>query len=204
MNRSTESEIVSWLKEYAEPVEDTEGNLMYAAAVWLRDDTYLPCVLFQNTHIQLDRLRGIPASGKGRGLFSKGKNVDDSYLIRNFLQNDNRIYPETIQRLERSLFAFPDVLRDQIEVRVNSGVLPSWFSAKMKDGTYLGFETTYEAVFYDLPDGYSADDILEIQNNTFVSESGIPESVTAAFAYGEKTIALYSPRIFFNCFLSEL
>lgn len=202
MNRTIESEIIRWLQEYGEPVEDTEGNLMFAAAVWLRDDTYLPCVLFQNTHIQLERLRGIPRSGMG--LFTKRQRIEDSNLIRKFLQNDNRIYPEAIQRLERSLFAFPDVLRDQIEVRVNSGVLPSWFSAKMKDGTYLGFETIYEAVFYDLPDGYSADDILEIQNNTFVSESGIPESVTAAFAYGEKTIALYSPRIFFNCFLSEL
>jgi hypothetical protein len=41
-------EIINFLKENIEPLEDNVYGLGYRASVYLKDGTFLPCVLFRN------------------------------------------------------------------------------------------------------------------------------------------------------------
>jgi hypothetical protein len=42
----------------------------------------------------------------------------------------------------------------------------------MKDGTYVGFGTTFHWEFFQMPEGYSVYDIEEIINHSYVLQTG--------------------------------
>jgi len=47
-------EIISFLKNNIEPLEDGFYGAGYRAATYLKDGTYLPCVIFRNTKKTVD------------------------------------------------------------------------------------------------------------------------------------------------------
>jgi hypothetical protein len=42
----------------------------------------------------------------------------------------------------------------------------------MKDGKYIGFGTRFLTEFFQMPDNYSTDDIIEIVNHSYVLKKG--------------------------------
>ena len=69
----------------------------------------------------------------------------------------------------------------------------------MKDGKHFGFGTTFHWEFFQMPDGYSVDDIEEIINHSYVLKNGelrshrqgpktIPEEYKEAVVYRERPL----------------
>ena len=206
MKRQHEEEIIKFLKEEIEPLQDSAYGLGYRAAAYLKDGTYLPCVIFRNpsTIIQL-AIRRFKEEMNGNGIFNKTKGVGYYNIVKNFVTGGNRINDYDILRVEKSKYALPLLIQKQITGETTMG----WtgFAAKMKDGKYIGFGTSFNFEFFSLPDGYSVDDITEIINHSYVLDTGELRShrqgpLTRQEEY--KQAVVYRERQYFNCFIDNL
>jgi len=77
----------------------------------------------------------------------------------------------------------------------------------MKDGSHIGFGTTFYTEFFDIPDGYSANDIIEIINHSYICESGKMytrnERQFVSSDNYDKNI-FYREKPFFECYMDNL
>jgi hypothetical protein len=84
----------------------------------------------------------------------------------------------------------------------------SWtaFVAKFSDGRHLSFGTTWNWEFFDLPDGYNTEDIIEIINHSYLLKSGeIVQHRDFDRVSRQKELAHINPdRVFFECYLDAL
>ncbi len=81
------------------------------------------------------------------------------------------------------------------------------FVARMKDGNMFGFGTTFSFEFFDMPENYCVDDIVEIINHSYISESGELCSHKApwhSLAEIPRAGKVYRERPFFECYVDEL
>src|SRR5882762_2190041 len=62
-----------------------------------------------------------------------------------------------VSRVEPSRYAWPEKILRQIHGETTMGWTP--FTAKMKDGKLYAFGTPFNFEFFDLPEGYSVEDI---------------------------------------------
>lgn len=82
-------EIINFLKENIEPLEDNVYGVGYRASVYLKDGTFLPCVLFRNPNAVVNlAIRRFKEEKGGNGIFSKSRGVGTPfpYLSRNRLK----------------------------------------------------------------------------------------------------------------------
>lgn len=78
------------------------------------------------------------------------------------------------------------------------------FVAKMKDEKHIGFGTTYINEFFDFPDDYSVNDIVEIINDSYAFQDG---TIVAHRDSGRKNmdkVILYREEPFIDCYLDSL
>lgn len=68
--------------------------------------------------------------------------------------------PYDIDRLEKSPFAIP--LARFKEIKGETSMSWTQFTAIMKDGSEFAFGTPYLTEFFHMPDGYNGDDIVKI------------------------------------------
>jgi len=197
MKRQTIDEIINFVRSNIEPLEDVYG-LGYRASVHLADGTFLPCVIFRNSK---------PVVDLAIRRFDEERNDNRIYLeiVKAFVAGGNCINDYNIASVEKSRYAFPLSILKQIQ----SETTMSWtgFVVKMKDGKYFAFGTTYLFEFFDMPDGYSVDDIEVIVNHSYVSESGELRSHKVPFfdfpADYNRAI-IYRERPYFDCFVDDL
>ncbi len=78
------------------------------------------------------------------------------------------------------------------------------FVARMKDGKCFSFGTRYLFEFFHMPDGYSVDEIEEIINHSYVSETGEIKSYRRPDGYPDENITIYRERPYFVCYVDEL
>jgi hypothetical protein len=84
-------------------------------------------------------------------------------IVRTFVTSGNRLNPYDIAHIEKSRYAIPLArLRD-----IQGETAMSWtqFSAVMRDGQEFAFGTTFLMEFFQMPDGYSGDDIVKIHSH---------------------------------------
>jgi hypothetical protein len=148
----SEDLLEKFLLEKITPIELGVQGKLYRASAFLIDDTYLPCVVFAN------RSRRIEQAIKR---FKETSESEEQYkwAVDAFVTGPSvPIYD--VARVELSPFAWPDELLGQIHGETSMG----WtaFTAKMKDGKIFSFGTSFRTEFFDLPHGYSYDDIIEI------------------------------------------
>ena len=135
------------------------------------------------------------------------KNKADGYrnIVKPFVTRGNCVNPYDIADIEISKFAFPTSALKQIQGKTTMG----WtgFVAEMKDGKHFRGGTTFSHEFFQMPEGYAADDIDKIINHSYVSKTGEVRSHKVPFLkhpddYDDALI--FRERPFFACYLDEL
>ena len=199
-------EIIKYLRNNIEPLPDANYGDGYKASVYLNDGTFLPCVIFRNSReIKKLAVRRFKEEQKGKGIFNKSPSSGYFNIVKHFVTSGNKFNEYDIEKIEKSDFAFPLKIQNQIKGKTTMG----WtgFAAKMKDGKHFGFGTSFHWVFFQMPEGYSVNDIEEIVNHSFVLKNGElrshrqgPETRPEEY----KDAVVYRERPFFECFLDSL
>ena len=185
-------DLTDFLKSSIEPLTDQIYGNRYRAAARLKDDTYLPCVVFQGRKAQVDlALRR----------FDQLRDQRDQYrmVVESFAAGGSRISDYEIKAVEPSPFAWPlEILRT-----IHGETVMSWtaFVVEMKDGTKYSYGTSFRFEFFDLPNGYSHADIARIHSGMVYSrELGLRDFSMDL----QKEIQPYREKPFFTCYLKEL
>lgn len=171
MKRQQTEDIIKFLKDNIEPLDDNSYRLGYKASVYLTDGTFLPCVIFRNPKPTVNLAnRRFKEEQIGKSIFNRSSGLGYYDIVKTFVTSGNCINDYDIDRVEKSKFAFPLTIQSQIRGETTMG----WtgFAAKMKDGKYFGFGTTFHWEFFQMPDGYSVGDIAEIINHSYVLKTG--------------------------------
>jgi len=198
-----EKEIIAYLRENIEPIEDNIYGNSYRASVYLIDGLYLPCVVFHNTDKTVElAIRRFKEEQSGKG-FIKSNGYEE--IVKSFVTRGNCVNLFDVASIEKSRFALPISVLKQIRSETSM----SWtgFALKMKDGKYFGFGTTFSFEFFHLPETYSIDDIDEVINHSYVLKSG--ELCSHKIAYPDhpdnyKDAVIYRERPFFVCYIDNL
>jgi hypothetical protein len=178
---------------FAQTVEQTTdggGAPIWRCAARLRDGTYLPCVALSHRRKTVDTmLAGLketlaweaahpPKPGHVAGPTSSRD------IIHAAVSMFSRVGAEDIAALEPSRYALPAARLREITSETRMG----WtqFIGVMKDGVQLSFGTHWEDAFFDLPDGYTGEDVVRI----------IPHGSTGG--------PVYRDRPYFTCLVDGL
>ena len=105
---------------------------------------------------------------KGKGIF-RFENAYET-IVKNFVASGNRVNHYDITKVEPSRYAIPPSLLKQIHGETTM----SWtgFVLEMQDGNLVAFGTTFSMEFFDIPDGYSFDNLVAVHNHSYVSPNG--------------------------------
>lgn len=206
MRHQQSEDIIKFLKDNVEPLQDNSYGDGYRASAYLKDGTFLPCVIFRNPKTVVNlAIRRFKEEQTGKGIFNRLSGLGYYNIVKNFVTNGNCINDYDIDRVEKSKFAFPLTIQKQIQGETTMG----WtgFAAKMKDGKYFGFGTNFRWEFFQMPNNYSVDDIVEIINHSYVLKTGEIRShregaITRPEEYKEAVV--YRERPFFECFIDNL
>ncbi|SMC35973.1 hypothetical protein [Papillibacter cinnamivorans] len=207
MEQMCEEAIIKFLKENSEPLPNQSYGIGYRAAIYLVDGTYLPCIIFRNSKIIVEHaIRRFKDEQTGKSIFKDAKH---GYYdtVKTFVTKGNCVNAYDIAKVEKSKYAFPI----STLYKIHGEALMSWtgFVAKMKDGKSFTFGTTFLTEFFDMPKGYSVDDIVEIINHSYISKTGEVKSYYAdSFnPLGENPVDdndIYRERPYFECYLDNL
>jgi hypothetical protein len=206
MRQQKTEDIIKFLKDKIDPLGDNSYGPGYRASVYLTDGTFLPCVVFRNPKTVVNlAIRRFKEEQRHVGVFKNSSGLGYYDIVKTFVASGNCINDYDIDHIEKSRFAFPLTIHRQIRGETTMG----WtgFAAKMKDGKYFGFGTTFRWEFFQLPDGYSTDDIDEIINHSYVLKTGELRSHKEGFLYRPddyKDAIVYRERPFFECFIDNL
>lgn len=160
---SDEAKIAEFLMENVKPLSDSFYGDYYRASAYLRDNTYLPCVMFANPAKLVElAIRRFAETAKN--------NAEHQMVVQSFATGGARVPIYEVERVELSPYAWPDELLDQIFGETVMGW--TFFAATMKDGMNFTFATNYGYDFFDLPEGYSYQDIVEIHSGMVALEDG--------------------------------
>ena len=196
--------IISFLKENIEPLEDNVSGKGYRASAYLTDGTFLPCVTFYNNQRTIDlAIRRFKEEQSGKSVFSKSSGMGYRDIVKTFVTSGNCINHYDIAKVEKSKFAFPNHVIKQIHGETKMG----WtgFVARMKDGEQFAFGTDWHIAFFNMPDGYVADDIQEIINHTYIDKAGQLKSYHSPEVYQEFSKSfVFESKPFFECYLDNL
>jgi hypothetical protein len=169
----------------------------------LKDGTFLPCVIFRNssTLINLAIQRFQDAQTGDNISYQPGYKE----IVKTFVAGGNRINYHDLAQVDKSRFAFPLEMQKQIKGETSM----NWtaFVARFKDGRHLSFGTTWNLEFFDLPDDFSAEDIIDIISDSYLLKTGeivghrsFPDRGTRK----EEMEKIYNDRQFFECYVDNL
>lgn len=190
----TEEEIAQFLTKHIEPWDEPPFKMFYRAAAHLKDSTYLPCVMFGNPYSYLEL-----AIKRFSETISNA--VQYKQVLRSFLISGGRISITDVDRVEPSPYAWPLKTLRTIHGETTMG----WtvFTTVMSDGKLFTFATdfNFNFNFFNLPNGYSFNDIAEIHSGVIVTKDGIEKPFTYDLA-AETTFFRDKP--FFRCYSDYL
>jgi len=177
----------------------------YRAAVTLVDGTYLPCAIFYNADKVVAHAIGrFKEVQSNKALYSKASGFDYEAVVKTYIAGGNKLKKYSIAAIEKSRFALPVNVLKLIRGETSMG----WtaFVAKFKDGRSLGFGTSWNVEFFDLPEDYNADDIVDIVNNSYQLNTGeiVGHRELNRPAKKEELASIKTDRLFFECYLDHL
>ena len=205
MKSIPDSDIIKFLKDNIEPLDDNSYGLGFRASATLKDGTFLPCVSFRNPKATIDlAIRRFKEEQTGKSIFSKSSGLGYREIVKTFVTSGNCVNHFDIAKVDKSRFAFPISIQKQIKGETSMG----WtaFVAKFKDGRHLSFGTTWNWEFFDLPENYSVNDIVEIINNSYLLKTGeiIAHRSSNIHTKREEFEKIYGDRQFFECYVDHL
>jgi len=164
-------QILEYLKTGVEAIPDSIYGNGYRCSAYLRDGTFLPCVMLRKSEpITELALRRFEEEKRSKGIFQREPGDGYRQIVRHFVASGNHVNSYDIARLEPSRFAIPLSLRSQIEGETTM----SWtgFVLQMNDGKMFAMGTTFLAEFFHLPEGYLFSDVAVVHNHSYVSREG--------------------------------
>jgi hypothetical protein len=133
MSPLPEKDIINFLKENIEPLQDTAFGLGYRASATLKDGTYLPCVIFRNPETLINlAIRRFNEAQSGKSIFAKSSGYGYREIVKSFVSDGNCVNPYDIAKVDKSRFALP--LRVQKQIQGETSMSWTAFMAKFKDG----------------------------------------------------------------------
>jgi len=159
----SETTIANFLRENIPPLRDGVFGDLYRASAYLRDDTYLPCVIFSNPEKLINlAIRRFAETAKNE--------YEHRLVVESLVTRRSSVPIYDISRVEESPYSWPEEILRQIHGETTMG----WtsFTARMKDGKIFAFGTPFNFEFFDLPNGYGHQDIVEIHSGMIVDENG--------------------------------
>lgn len=204
MERQNSEDIIKFLKGNIEPMEDNSYGLGYRAAAYLTDGTYLPCVIFRNPSTVVNlAIRRFKEEQSGKSIFAKSSGLGYNDIVKNFVTNGNCVNDYDISKVELSKYAFPMPTIKQIRGETKMG----WtgFVAKMKDGKQFAFGTDFYVSFFDMPENYQPDDIIEIINHSYIGKDNELKSYHTPDVYDVFSHDMvFHSKPFFDCYIDNL
>lgn len=201
-----EKDILSFLKNNIEPIEDYSYGIGYRTSVFLIDGTYLPCVIFRSSKNIVElAIKRFNNEQSGKSIFSNSSKSWYYEIVKSFVAKGNCINAYDICKVEKSKYAFPISILKQIKGETTMG----WtgFVVKMKDGKCFSFGTTFLMEFFQMPEGYSVGDIEEVINHSYISNEREICSYHVPFneyLRNHNNSVVYRERPFFECYLDSL
>lgn len=165
----------------------------YRVAAYLKDGTYLPCVVLQSkkktTELALKRFEEL-----------KEKKSQYEMVVETFVAEGNSVAPYNIQEIEVSPYAWPQEMTNKIKSETTMG----WtcFVAEMNDGKKFNFGTNFSLRFFDHPENYSYKDIKKIHTGKVYLET--EEMVPYRSLRQKPDIKFYNEKPFFVCYSEYL
>jgi hypothetical protein len=155
---STE-EIVEFLLKNVEPLPpNPPDGKRYRASATLKDGLHLPCVVFESASRVVDL--AIKRFDETRRDKSLNIMMDYRAIVRTFVTSGNTVNDYDIREVGISPFAIP--LAQAREIGGETSMSWTEFYAIMRDGAEFRFGTTFLMEFFEMPDGYTANDIQRI------------------------------------------
>ena len=192
MSSKKADELRKFLIENVKPIKDAIHGNRYRAAARLIDDTYLPCVVFESRQVWAEL-----ALRRFKQL--RWKRSQYRMVVETFVTGGSRVADYDLKSIELSQFAWPIELMRTIHGETTM----SWtaFVAEMKDGTMHSYGTQFRMEFFDLPSGYTYQDIVRIHSGKVYSKSKGLES----FSWdATKEAQILREKPFFTCYLGAL
>ncbi len=183
-----EGEIREFARSGIEAISGPYGGSAYRCAAILNDGLLLPCVLLAGVESvvglalrRFEETRDGAQLPESRRRFGHGMQYSD--IVRHFVASGNQVNSYDIARLEKSPYAIP--LSRLREVEGETRMSWTQFTAVMRDGREFAFGTTFLTEFFQMPEGYSGEDVERI-----ISHKG-----------GEP---IHRERPYFTCFVEGL
>ncbi|KQR94184.1 hypothetical protein ASG01_15485 [Chryseobacterium sp. Leaf180] len=206
MKTPSQKEIIDFLKENIEPINDEFFGDGYRASATLKDGTYLPCVIFRNPTKTIDiAIKRFKEEQSGNGIFAnKSKGFGYREIVKSFVTKGNCVNDYEINEVDTSRFSVPfETLR-----KINGETAMSWtaFVAEFNDGRKLSFGTTWSNEFFDLPEDYEFNNISKIYSGYYLSKLNelVPHKSLKQFEELENYQKIYRERQFFECYIENL
>ncbi|MEA5115407.1 MAG: hypothetical protein VB050_15435 [Geobacteraceae bacterium] len=179
-----DTDIVNFLKSNIIPLDDVIFGKRYRASAFLKDGSYLPCVVFQSKNRLIDL---------AMKRLEETKNDKRQYrmVVEAFISNGSFVSSYDITRVEASMFALPTNLINKIIGETVMG----WteFIVEMHDGKKFPYGTSFSIDFFELPDDYEIKDIKEIHKKNLLTQQ-----------QPENNAKYYREKPFFTCLLDGL
>lgn len=171
-------EILNFVKHHIEPTRWPIGEV-FRCSVRLNDGVYLPCVVIQEAqpYVEIamerfDKIRKIDA----------GTSTTYKTMVESFICQGNQVNYYDIKDIMVSPYAIPaDRLKDiKFECDIINWTELPWteFTAVMDDGKDFCFGAGYSTEFFEMPEGYTAQQIRKLapaerEDPRFKSKEGI-------------------------------
>jgi hypothetical protein len=134
----------------------------YRVAALLTDGTQLPCVVVEAAGPIVDlAMRRFEEEKKGgiRAILKQSGGY--RAIVRSFVTSRNSVVHYDIASLQLSRFSIS--LERSREIGGETSMGWTEFYGTMRDGREFRFGTTFFTEFFDMPEGYSASDIVKIE-----------------------------------------
>lgn len=197
MKRQELEDIIKFIKETIEPIQDNNYGAGYRASAYLKDGTFLPSVIFRNPSPTVNL--AVKRFNNPQSSFGSSYNE----IVKHFVTSGNCVNHSDIAKIELSKHAFPISILNQIKGESKMG----WtgFVAKMRDGNQFGFGTDFHFDFFDMPEGYEPGDIVEIINHSYIAKNGELKSYHSPDFYEIFSYDMvFHSKPFFECFVEHL
>ena len=151
-------EIIKYVKKNFKPLKDYDGSPLYRCSAILNDGIYLPCVAIKSTKICVDlAIKRFEETRKDKKLH---KSVGYRSIVESFVCSGNRLNDYDVKSLDKSPYAIPLARMSEMGGETSMG----WteFTGVMDDGTDYCFGTTFHTIFFDMPEGYTAERLVKL------------------------------------------
>src|SRR3954463_3917639 len=109
MNSLPDKDIINFLKDNIQPLDNNVYGLGYRASAILKDGTFLPCVTFRNPSTLVNlAMRRFKEEQTGKSVFSKRPGLGYREIVKSFVASGNCVNHYDIAKVDKSRFAFPN------------------------------------------------------------------------------------------------